>query len=202
MRLKTKGWRIRSLSVVLSTIATCGSAWAGPFGLEKGMTLQQIGGKPEQLAPGKYRISTVPKPHSAFETYVVEIGPHTGLCWIKAIGKTVPTSVYGSDLRTRFEDLRGRLADTYGNADSIDRLLPGSIWNEPKDWMMALVKKERVLLAIWSQKSGAKLPPDIKSVGIAARALSTESGDIAVEYAFTNETECDAELAKAEDSAL
>ena len=44
-------------------------AVAGPFGLEKGMTLKQIGGTSKQVKPGIYRVSTVPKPHSAFEGY-------------------------------------------------------------------------------------------------------------------------------------
>jgi len=30
-----------------------------------------------------------------------------------------------------------------------DMLLPGRIWNEPNDWMMELIKKERWLAALW-----------------------------------------------------
>jgi hypothetical protein len=203
MRLATlKNLLITWIAAALVVIGNRGVAIAGPFGLEQGMTLQQIGGNAQQLAPGKYKTTNVPKPHSAFDAYVLEIGPHSGLCWIKAIGKTVSTSVYGLELHSTFEDLKGRLTETYGSPDLMDRLMPGSIWHDPQDWMMALLKKERVLIAVWSQKSGARLPPDIKSVAISARALSPGSGDVAVEYAFTNETQCDAELTKAEDSAL
>ena len=37
---------------------------------------------------------------------------------------------------------------------------------------------------------------------MAARALSTGTGDVSLDYSFTNETAGDAELAKAEDSPL
>ena len=60
---------------------------AGPFGLEMGMTIDEIDADATELSPGLYQLPKVPKPHSAFEAYIVKIGPKSGLCWIKAIGK-------------------------------------------------------------------------------------------------------------------
>lgn len=187
---------------IIIGISVSGVAFAGPFGLEKGLSLQSIGGNPQQVAPGKYKVITVPKPHSAFDYYILQIGPKSGLCWIKAIGKDSRTSVYGIELKGSFNDMRAKLQEIYGPSQTTDALLPGSIWNEPKDWMMALVKKERVLLSMWDAKSNASLPSDILSVGLVAKPQGTEKGYLTLEYSFTNEKECDREIAKKEDSAL
>jgi len=189
------------LCTLVLTLEISGQAMAGPFGLEKGMTLKQIDNA-QQVAPGKYKVASVPKPHSAFGSYIVQIGPQSGLCWIKGIGKDVGTSVYGLELKSAFNQMKEKLEHTYGMPEVIDRLLPGSIWNEPKDWMMALIKKERLLAAIWSEKSKATLPIDLRSVSLIASAMKTNFGYIAVEYSFINESDCDAEIAKQEDGAL
>ena len=68
------------------------NAMAGPFGLNMGMSLKEIGGKPKKIANGKYEIVDIPKPHSAFESYIVQVSPKSGLCWIKAISKDIATS--------------------------------------------------------------------------------------------------------------
>ena len=188
--------------VVDSTDKSTVSTANGPFGLSQGMTLAQIGGKPEKGAPGKWKLASVPKPHSAFEAYIVQIGPTSGLCWIKGIGKTMKTSVYGSEVRSQFTDLKERLSANYGKSKNIDRLLPGSIWNDPRDWMMALLKKERLLFSIWDYESGATLNTELKSVGLIASALGTGEAFISVEYSFSNEEKCEAEIKKEEDGAL
>ena len=89
------------------------NAMAGPFGLYKGMSLKEIGGKPEKLKNGIYKVN-VPKPHSAFEAYIVKVAPKGGLCWIKAIGKGIATSSYGIDLKSAFSKMEEKLGATYG----------------------------------------------------------------------------------------
>jgi hypothetical protein len=175
---------------------------AGPFGLEMGMTIQQIGGNPQQVAPGKYKTTVVPKPHSSFESYVLEVGPHSGLCWIKGIGKNVSTSQFGVELHGAFDELKGKLDQVYGTSKVADYLLPGSMWTEPQYWMMGLLKKDRSLVAFWNASSGAKLPEGLKVVALMTSPINTNTGFVSVEYAFTNEKACDAELSKADDSAL
>ncbi|BAI80354.1 conserved hypothetical protein [Deferribacter desulfuricans SSM1] len=177
-------------------------AMAGPFGLRKGMSLKEIGGKPERIGNGIYKLIKVPKPHSAFEAYIVKVAPKGGLCWIKAIGKDIATSSYGIELKSAFQEMEKKLTAIYGEHETIDDLLPNSIWNEPSDWMMGLIKKERILIAIWDSEKGSHLPSDLKQVGLIAGATSGNTGYIAVEYSFTNKDSCDAELAKQEDDAL
>jgi hypothetical protein len=188
-------------AVVAFLLLFARAAAAGPFGLERGMPLQQVG-QVQKIGPGMYQVAQVPKPHSAFESYIVQIGPSTGLCWIKGIGKTVQTGAYGTQLQADFHEMKEKLAGIYGVARVSDTLNDGSIWNEPRDWMMGLLKKERRLAAIWSTDRNKAFPQaEFKTVGLFADAID-EQGFLTVEYAFTNEPACEAEIAKAEDSSL
>jgi len=188
--------------VFLISILFVTEAMAGPFGLEKGMSLKEIGGKSEKIGHGVYKLSSVPKPHSAFEAYIVKVAPKGGLCWIKAIGKDIATSSYGIDLISAFSEMEEKLGATYGKHETMDFLMPGSIWNEPNEWMMGLIKKERVLAALWEKSEGSSLPSDIEQIGLIASSISCDKGYIAIEYSFTNKEACEAELAAQEDDAL
>ena len=174
----------------------------GPFGLRKGMTLAELAGAPREIGIGKYLVSSVPRPHSAFESYALQVTPKTGLSWIKAIGHTIQTSVYGIELQTAFDDLESKLERIYGKGKRTDLLMPGSIWNEPRDWMQAILNKERFLMTMWSAEHGSQLPDALQSVGLVVGAIESDSGFVAVEYAFDNKTESEAEIAAAEDDAL
>lgn len=178
-------------------------AAAGPFGVERGMTLAQLPGKAEKVGPGMYRLSDVPKPHPAFEAYVVIVGPTTGVCWVKGVGKAIQTGAYGTLLQASFHDMKDRLAAIYGTARVTDQLNQGSIWNEPRDWMMGMLKKERRLVALWTTDRNKAFPKaEFKAVALFAHALDGEHGALTVEYSFANEDACLAEIAKVDDSSL
>lgn len=153
-----------------------------PFGLHMGMTLTEIGGNPKKAAPGMYIVTSVPEPHSAFESYVLQVGPEAGLCWVKGIGKNIQTSVYGVELKSAFNQMKERLQQFYGAPDVTDFLMTGSIWNEPKDWMMALIKKERALGATWKDKRKTTLPSNMQSVflGVSPLAQIRESSSLSM----------------------
>lgn len=187
---------------VLTWFFCATSALAGPFGLEMGMSLQAIGGEPEKLGSGKYRLTNVPKPHSAFEAYIVQVAPKSGLCWVKAIGEDIPTSVFGTQLKSKFEQMKDKLEKSYGKHETIDFLMPGSIWNEPKDFMMGMIKKERFLMAIWSGEKNSTLTDNLKQIGLIASPSARDTGHLAIEYSFENEKSCEAELAAQEDGSL
>jgi len=175
---------------------------ARPFGLEKGMSLKDIGGNPEEVGSGIYRLINAPKPHSAFEAYIIKVAPKGGLCWIKAVGKDMTTSSYGLELRNAFREMERKLATTYGKHKTMDFLMTGSIWNEQNEWMMGLIKKERILMAIWESTEGSSLPSDLKQIGLIAKANAQDNGYVAIEYSFINIDSCEAELAEQEDQAL
>ena len=164
--------------------------------------LDKLGIRSQAISPGKYRLDAVPKPHSAFEGYVVQIAPRAGLSWIKGIGTTIESSVFGLELKGAFDALESKLASTYGRFNRTDMLLPDSIWNEPREWMQSLLNRERYLLTGWSREHGSSLPDSLQSVGLVCTAIDTESGFLGLEYSFENEPLAEAEISAAEDDAL
>jgi hypothetical protein len=62
----------------------------------------------------------------------------------------------------------------------MDFLRAGSIWKEPEDWMMGLLKDERTLVAVWEKA----LPNRIHDVVLKAGALSREKGFHKLTYEF------------------
>jgi len=184
--------------VILLPIA----AQAGPFGLDMGMSLNDVDPDASQAAPGVYTTTKVPNPHSAFEQYAIKIGPKSGLCWIKAIGKDISTSRYGVELKSAFNEMKERLERGYGENITTDMLFPRSIWNEPEDFMMGMLKKERFLMAVWDEDSGAQLRENIVQIGLVASALRTTTGYLSVEYSFSNKSACDGEIEEMQDDVL
>lgn len=58
---------------------------------------------------------------------MVQVGATSGLCWIKGIGKTISTSVFGVDLQVVFDSPKNMLEETYGTPKVTDAVMPGSI---------------------------------------------------------------------------
>lgn len=174
----------------------------GPFGIYMGMSLNDIGSNAEQIAPGRYKVINVPKPHSAFESYVVKATPQHGISMVKAIGKNIQTNVYGQQLQSAFKEMENKLFPIYGKHETVDTLLPGSIWNEPKEWMEAFTRKERYLLAVWSTDKGSQMSDDLKLVALGAEVLNTSTGYISIEYYFSNDDINDSVIQAQEDDAL
>jgi hypothetical protein len=165
----------------------------GPFGLSMGIPEDAFGTTLTKVATGKFLVDSVPRPNEAFKQYVLEIGKNSGLCWVKAIGKDVPTDSMGYGLKSKFGELEKVLSGKYGKGSKTDILLPGSIWDDPEDWMRGLVKSERYLMTVWDTSKGLKLPNDISSLAITANATNSDTGYIAVEYTFTNNKLCEEE---------
>ncbi len=174
----------------------------GPFGIYMGMSLNDVGSNPEQIAPGGYKLTNVPKPHSAFESYLVKATPQHGISMVKAVGKNIETNVYGQQLQSAFKEMENKLFSIYGKHETIDTLLPGSIWNEPKDWMQARLIKQRYLLAVWSKDKGSQMIDDLKEIILSAEVLNTSVGYIVIEYHFSNADINNSVIQAQEDDAL
>jgi hypothetical protein len=115
------------------------------------------------------------------------ISPERGLVKLLATGKTIQTNRYGTELKDSFTEIRDTIAKTYGPPQhAFDFLTSGSIWDEPRDWMMGVVKKERTLASYWDQ---APLPNHITLIGVEAVALSMERGYLSLIYEFEGFTE-------------
>lgn len=176
---------------------------AGPLGLEMGTSLAQIKSKSPLKTEEPYQFSTptLPDGHPDFNDYRMIITPQHGLCKLIAWTPAIRTNVYGTELLSAFERYFSVLTTKYGSAKRYDFLRSGSIWNEEKDWMMALRKKERTLVAFWTEKE-VQLPDNLSAIKIEAYANGTESGMISIGYEFKNSDECIDWIKSKKDSKL
>lgn len=168
------------------------TAYAGPFGMEMGMPITQIQKKlnltPTEV-PGVYKTNRLIKSHPRFDDYRLSFSPDTGLCKIVAWSKSIKTSVYGEGATGFFTNLVGTLEVKYGQPTIFDSLNPGSIWNEPKDWMMGLNKKERRLVAFWVPDD-RQLPENLAGISVDTFALDLETAIYSLTYEFKNIDKC------------
>lgn len=175
----------KTVLVLLFCIPVFAQTSNGPFGFEAGMTRERIislvGKDAVKSENGDVlTLKTAPKPHSRFEAYSLILSPKTGLVKIVAIGKTIRTNGYGMEIQSEFEDISKALSGTYGPGQKMDFLRSGSIWNEPREWMTGLLKKERFLAWAWKEN----LPNNLVIVGLDATALSDEAGYLDITYEF------------------
>jgi hypothetical protein len=164
-----------------------GASDSGPFGLRFGMTrdevLQLVGkGAIKSEKDDTLRLTAVPRAHPDFEEYVLVFSPQQGLLKIVAAGKTIQTNGYGRDVQLAFGDIRDAISKNYGAAKTLDNLRSGSIWDEPREWMMGLLKRERTLAAVWESDSARAL--HLSGIVLEAYALSTEKGYLKISYEF------------------
>jgi hypothetical protein len=159
---------------------------ASVFGFKAGMTKEQIvailGGKaPTKVHDDAYTFSTAPSPHPEFESYICFISPEKGLLKVVALSKNIETNDFGEALKDKFEQIQAGVFKAYGQGKSYDYLKEGSIWNEPQDWMMGLLKDERTLETFWQLN-----PPQdhIAIIALKATALSREKGYVSLGYEF------------------
>jgi hypothetical protein len=176
-----------------------GDSLPAPFGIRMNAKKDQLGKIKKEYARYLFELATVPKPHRIFESYIAQATPKSGVCYVKAISVDIQTSAYGGELRSRFDEIKELVASVHGTPRVVDYLKSGSIWNEPRDWTMALRQKERALMANWSAEDGLIMKYGLKQIIVAAAALDTNTGYVVVEYYFDNYDACEAE-AKASES--
>jgi len=162
------------------------SAFSGPFGIDFGMTLEQI----EQISKieplnieSDYYLITPPNTNDQFELYLVCINPKYGVYLIKAISKDINSNAQGTALKSRFNDLVSTVEKTYGKYKIKDFVEQGS---DIYSFMYALSRDERVLMASWGKKEGSKLPPEILAIYVEAHATNSSTGYLIIEYYSQN----------------
>ena len=179
-------------------------AFSGPFGTSEGMTKSDLGitSSTKELGLYKYRLTDLPKTSRLFESYVVQVTPQHGLCYIKAVGVTVSSSRYGEGVRTVFDRVNTALSKKYTSGNLQDFLRTGSIWDEPEDFMMGLKQKERILAGYYDEEEGSVMVENIEKAYLRALALSNDKGYIVVDYFFENHNACQAEVDSVENDVF
>lgn len=180
----------------------------GPFGLEIGLSrdiVEKMIGKtltPLPGEPNRYSVDTLPKTHNEFERYVLEFSSEHGLCSVMAIGRDISTDSFGIAVKGRFSELEEGLSSLYGRPEKSDFLLPGSIWKDSRDWMMAIRQGERVLASSWESSASVPLKSELEQVFLIANAGSSDKGYLKLQYAFTNNDFCEQESKQKTSEAL
>lgn len=177
--------------VFLALSALYAEVYDGPFGLKKGLTLAQLklidpDMERSDIYDYTYAMSVVPLPNRDFISFRVVVAPDSGLCKIVAVSAQISTSCFGTELKSKYCNLRDVLESKYGQYYEIDELMRGSIWYEAEDFMMAILKKERMLKCVWHSDSGSVLTNNIQSISLDGNAVSTDTGCLILIYEFDN----------------
>lgn len=175
----------------------------GPFGLEMGISLAELSKqmKLNLKESNVYTTMSVPKSHKDFDNYQLIITPAHGLCKVIAFSLPIRTSVYGTELVSKFTSIEEVLSAKYGTPERFDFSNSGSIWNESRDWMMGLVKKERSLMTFWLNTK-LELPNNISTIKLDAVAANTELAMVILTYEFINVNQCINWIKSQDNSAL
>ncbi|HPL94981.1 MAG: hypothetical protein PHS04_15935 [Tissierellia bacterium] len=179
------------------------NVFAGPFGIEMGMSLQEVTNlcKSGPKLIGQDLYSIVPlKTNDLFDSYRVRIDPNYGLYMIAAM-IPIKTTEDGAKIKSAFNDLVSNIEQVYGNYEKIDILEPGSKHNKPKDFMTSLAEHERTLMVTW-QSPLSTLPTNLKIITVTAEAITSSLGWVDLEYRSDNYDKVEAaKKAKKEEQA-
>ena len=158
------------LAVILLVVTSY--AFAGPFGLEMGMNLDEItkacgGTRPERLENDDRYLISPTKNHPDFEYYLVFVDNNKGLYCIRAISTEIKTTQYGTELKSFFHEMTERLSKTYGKPKIYDEIKEDALFKRDEWWMMSLSDGSRTLASVWNESSGT-LPKDLDYVDLYA----------------------------------
>ncbi|MBR2462850.1 MAG: hypothetical protein IKB33_06945 [Spirochaetaceae bacterium] len=169
-----------------------GKTGNGPFGLEQGMTYEEIisMGSSVQLShidDDRYWI-VPPKRHPSFEQYIIWLGQNEGLYCIKATSAIIKSSDYGTELKQSFHDVLLPLEKKYGKFKMIDTIAPDFILSDDQYWMSALRDGARTYQARWKAPDNNPKYNGIEEIwlGIEAKNTYSKEGYIWIEYKFSN----------------
>ena len=176
---------------------------AAPFGLRPGMApaeLEAMRPRGQARSTGLRVITEPPRKHPAFSQYLVQFGPQTGLCAVKAIGWRLP-GADGEAARAAFDRIAAPLARRYGNYVRDDRIDPASRYQAPAQWVEAIERGERMFRAQWSVETQAYLPEGLREIVLEVMAEDGSAG-ISLTYVFENIDRCNHEIKAKDDEAL
>lgn len=175
--------------------STGGGIGNGPFGLEQGMSHEDIsstggGVQLSHIDDDRYLV-VPPKSHPSFGQYVVWLNEHQGLYYIKATGTTIKSSDYGTELKREFHNVLAPLEKKYGKFTLIDTIAPDFILSDQQYWMYALRNGARTYQAHWEAPDNNPKYNNIEEIwlGIEAKNSYSNEGYIWIEYKFSNADE-------------
>lgn len=166
-------------------------AFAAPFGLTMGMTLDEItkaceGMEPQHIEKDYYYIYPQKK-HELFETYIAFVDKKYGLYYLRAISKEIATEMYGTKLKEYFYTVNEKLSKAYGEEKKIDELDTNysDTYVEDYKWFDSVVYGHRTFMAIWENVN--HIQDNLRKVQTYVSVKSYPSrGWVVLEYEFAN----------------
>ena len=174
-------------------------AAAGPFGFSNESAPNSTHCS-QMDDPMWYKCNSAPKAHSDFDYYIIQYHSDLGVCFLKAVGKDIKTNSFGSQLTAQTDKIKNQISSKYGSPTNVvDQLMTGSIWNEPEDFMMSMVQKDRLFYIEWEVDTSKNV---FESIAITRTALGTDEGYVNVEYYYPVSKKCDAVVTESEASSF
>lgn len=168
--------------IIFSLFFVIDIAHAGPFGLHIGMKKSDLKFEQyEKIGYNIYRMKKVPKPHTAFKTYLLIFCPDDELCEIRAIGGIIPKGINYS-VKDEFKKIETSLKKHYGKNLHFE-----------KSWSYTV---------IWKTAYGSNLPKDLYSVSLEVIGLNNSEGFVFLCYESNKLKEHEAKIRAKDDSAL
>lgn len=179
-------------AALIAAYAAIPPAIAGPFGFDTASKQNpaDLYSYCEDDQEGLFNITCTdaPRPHPEMGLYAISFANGVGLCAIRAITSLVSDNDYGSSTQRLVKTLAEQLTKKYGPwSDKNDLIFPDSIWDEPRYWMMSILKKDRLYGYSWDLN-----PPinGIDRIDVSAKAARTDKGIVLVEFLTPYEDKC------------
>ena len=168
-------------------------ALAGPFGFDT--TSKQnpadVYSYCEDDGSGFFNVecTNAPKPHPDMKFYLVSFVEGLGVCGIKGISNDISDSNTGYTTQGDTDAIANQIKIKYGSwTNKEDFLLSSSIWDESRDWMMSLIKKDRLYAYVWDLNRPVN---GIGSISVGAKALHTDTGYVVAEFLTPDYEKCE-----------
>jgi hypothetical protein len=178
-----------------------GVALAGQFGLEMGMTLEQLKkvcSLEKTPVPNYYSTAKVPSPDPLFKGgYRLRVDPDYGLVEVAAYTEEIKTDIDGTELKKAFHDIEGKLEKRFGKgkfSDYIDFLFTD--WTEKDPWMMSLADGGRIFRTDWKSSDKKPVPNGISNVHLQGIGRDEGHGILVLTYVGNNSFLADAPALK------
>jgi hypothetical protein len=164
------------------------SIFAGPFGLEMGMTLEQVKQATKnriELQPAGFYMLEPPKKNSNFEHYQVSIHANYGVYMIVAASKIIDTSQNGIYVKEEFNRMASILEKTYGNGEIFDVIFNHSNIKD-NNWMRSIIEKDREYSAVWGTRNPEALPDNVALIILGIDVESEQNARLRLTYISVN----------------
>lgn len=185
-------------AMFLAFFATPGMC--GAFGIEFGTPINKL--KVLRIvADGAFAVAA-PQPNAGFDGYMVFASAKLGVCKIVGEGKNHDNDAAGLDVRSDFDGLQTKLDAKYGPSKKYDFSHAGNIWTGPAEFSMALKTNSYTLAAAWEADKDPKFPANLANILLEAKALSSSTTYVSLQYEAKNFKACLDEVNAKGDAAL